>query len=154
MRVAKRILFVLLLIGVFIQFSKPVKNVQNTIPGTDIARLYSMPVTVSGALRNSCYDCHSNNTHYPWYAQIQPAAWYMTRHIKNGKKDLNFNEFGTYSNRKQQSKLRAIASAIKDGTMPISSYLMIHKDAKLTELQKTLIVQWATATKDSIATKE
>ncbi len=143
-----------MMVGVIIQFFRPVKNEQRIMPDTDIAKLYHMPVTVSGLLRNSCYDCHSNNTHYPWYAQIQPAAWYMARHIKKGKKELNFNEFGNYSNRKQQSKLRAISNSLKDGTMPLISYLWIHKDATLTEQQKKVIIQWATATKDSVAVIE
>ena len=83
--------------------------------------------------KNSCYDCHSNNTRYPWYVNIQPMGWVMARHIKKGKENLNFSEFGTYSKRKQANKLRAIATSIKDGSMPLSSYTIMHTDAKLCE---------------------
>ncbi|MDQ6763113.1 MAG: heme-binding domain-containing protein, partial [Bacteroidota bacterium] len=96
----------------------------------------------------------SNNTRYPWYVNLQPMSWIMARHISNGKKDLNFSEFGSYSLRKQQSKLKAIASQVKDGDMPISSYTIMHTDAKLSGEQKELIIDWATSTKDSLATKK
>lgn len=154
MRVAKKIFIALLIIGIIIQFVRPSKNVQFASSDADIAKVFRMPVTISGMLRNSCYDCHSNNTHYPWYSELQPAAWYMARHIKQGKKDLNFSEFGNYSVRKQQSKLRAIANAMQEGTMPINSYLWIHQNANLSKEQKSSIIQWATETKDSLAALE
>lgn len=108
---------------------------------------------IKGILRNSCYDCHSNNTNYPWYSQIQPSGWWLASHIKKGKEELNFNEFGSYSFRRQQSKLKAISNTIKDGTMPISSYTMIHKNARLSKAEQDLILNWIEETKDNLSKK-
>ncbi len=80
-------------------------------------------------------------------------GWIMANHIKNGKKDLNFSKFGSYSVRKQQSKLKAIASQVKNGEMPISSYTIMHTDAKLSKEQEELIIDWATSTKIALLQK-
>ncbi|BAO56096.1 hypothetical protein NMS_2087 [Nonlabens marinus S1-08] len=79
----------------------------------------------------SCYDCHSNNTEYPWYSRIQPTAWYLENHIQEGKDELNFNEWDTYSSRRKNSKLRSIINQIESGEMPLDSYTLIHGGARL-----------------------
>ena len=101
----KKILVGLLSGFVAIQFIQPDQNRSSDVMQTDIQRIYIVPGKVLAVLQNSCYDCHSNNTQYPWYSFIQPGAWWMASHIRKGKADLNFSEFGAYSNRKQQSKL-------------------------------------------------
>ncbi|MGV3706476.1 MAG: heme-binding domain-containing protein [Arcticibacter sp.] len=143
----------LLLLGalVLIQFIQPVRNQGGQAYPADISRIYPMPENVQGILKTSCYDCHSNNTNYPWYANIQPGAWWLASHISKGKDELNFNEFGNYSSRKKQSKLKAIASSIKDVTMPISSYTLIHRNAKLSRTEQELILDWVEKTKDSLS---
>ena len=80
-------------------------------------------------------------------------GWMMARHIKSGKENLNFSEFGSYSKRKQANKLRSIATSISEGSMPLSSYTSMHADAKLSEGNKKLITDWVTKTKDSIESK-
>ena len=80
-------------------------------------------------------------------------GWIMARHIKKGKENLNFSDFGSYSKRKQANKLRAIETSIQDGSMPLSSYTIMHTDAKLSKEQKILIIDWATKTKDSLMAK-
>jgi len=78
-------------------------------------------------------------------------GWMMARHIKNGKYNLNFSEFGSYSKRKQANKLRAIETSIKEGSMPLSSYTIMHTDAKLSAEDKKLITDWVSAAKDSLS---
>jgi hypothetical protein len=112
-----------------------------------------VPGSVEGILKTSCYDCHSNKTCYPWYANIQPMGWVLANHIKDGKDDLNFNEFGTYTKRRQLSKLKAIGSSVKEGTMPLPSYTLLHQDAILSKEEKTLVTDWATKTRDSLEAK-
>ena len=143
----------MLVVLIVIQFIQPAHNKSEQLLPTDIAKIYNVPDSVLQVLKSACYDCHSNNTNYPWYAKIQPLAWFMARHVKNGKADLNFSEFASYSVRKQKSKLQSIANTIRDGEMPISSYKLMHKNASLTQEKKTLIIGWATKTKDSISTK-
>ena len=149
----KKILLVLLIVIIAIQFIQPAGNESGQVLPTDIAKVYNIPDQVQTVLKNACYDCHSNNTNYPWYANIQPVGWILTRHIKNGKAELNFSEFGDYSSRKQRSKLNSIAKTIEDGTMPLSSYTLIHKNAILTKEEKALIIDWANTTKDSLSLK-
>ena len=81
-------------------------------------------------------------------------GWIMANHIKTGKANLNFSEFGTYSKRKQANKLRSLAETINDGSMPISSYTIMHTDAKLSEENKKLITGWVAKTKDSLSLKQ
>ena len=151
---AKRKIILGLFIGsVAIQFIQPARNVSNTTLPTDIEKIMAVPANVSGILKTSCYDCHSNNTHYPWYSFIQPGPWLMASDIKNGKVMLNFSRFGELSKRKQQSKLQGIMNQVKDGEMPISSYTLIHKNAILTPAQKVILINWVASAKDSLSLK-
>jgi hypothetical protein len=118
---------------------------------TDITNVLTVPQNVQDVLKTSCYDCHSNDTRYPWYSFIQPGAWWMAHHIEVGKKNLNFSEFGIYSKRKQQNKLRSIVNRIEDKTMPIGAYIVMHDDAKLSKDKKALIVEWVNITRDSLS---
>lgn len=75
----------------------------------------------------------------------------MASHINNGKDKLNFSDFGSYTNRRQISKLKEIANQIKDGEMPISSYKLMHKNARLSQTEKTLIMDWMNKMADSLS---
>ena len=151
MKGIKILLFFLFVIGIAIQFVQPARNINGQILLTDITKLYAVPSNVQGILKTACYDCHSNNTNYPWYSHIQPGAWLMASHINEGKAMLNFSQFGELSIRKQQSKLMDIANQVKDGEMPISSYTLIHTNAKLSVSQKQVAINWAIALKDSLS---
>lgn len=153
MKLYKKILFGLLILFIAIQFIRPAKNKSGQVLPTDIIKKVNVPDKVLNIFKNTCYDCHSNNTRYPWYINIQPMGWVMANHIKNGKEDLNLSEFGSYSKRKQANKLKAIAKSVNDGSMPLPSYTIMHTDAKLSEEDKNVIINWASNTKDSIELK-
>lgn len=144
-------LLVLLIVFAAIQFIQPVHNQDAQVVLTDITKVYPVPDKVQAILKNSCYDCHSNNTRYPWYSRIQPWGWWLASHIRKGKEELNFSEFGTYSTRRQKSKLKSIGSSIEDETMPLPSYTLIHKGAKLTKEDKALILDWVERMQDSLS---
>lgn len=92
-----------------IQFYQPALNLdRGQVYTTDFTQSYKMPVEVKTMLQTSCYDCHSNNTNYVWYDYVQPARSMVENHIKNAKQNLNFNEWGNYSNRKQERLLNSI----------------------------------------------
>ena len=150
MRWVKKILLILLIIFIAIQFIKPARNKSVQVLPTDISKAVSVPENVKTILQTSCYDCHSNNTDYPWYNYVQPAAWILGNHIRHAKRDLNFSVFGSYPIRKQQSKLKAIADQIKDGEMPLYSYTIIHNNARLSKEQKAIIIDWANNAEDSL----
>lgn len=122
-------LLLLVFVLVVIQFIQPARNQSGQILTADIARIYPVQEKIQAILKSSYYDCHSNNTRYPGYASIQPGGWWLASHIKEGKADLNFSEFGSYSKRRQKSKLRSIVNSIEDGTMPLPDYTLINRDA-------------------------
>ena len=139
------------IVVVVIQFMQPARNKSSHLLPTDFTKVYVVPINIQSVLQNACYDCHSNNTAYPWYANFQPMAWLMASHIKNGKEKLNFSNFASYTSRRQISKLKGIANQIKDDEMPISSYKMMHNNARLSKEQKDLIMGWMNKTADSLS---
>ena len=139
----------LLAILVVIQFFHPSRNQSDNI-ASDISTKYPIPDTVKALLKASCYDCHSNHTEYPWYANIQPVAWWLGHHVDEGKDELNFNEFASYRIGRQYRKLEKIATEVNEGEMPISSYTLIHGYAKLNDAQRKLVADWANSVQDSI----
>lgn len=154
MSLIKKILLAIAIVAITIQLFPPAHNKSAQEPATDISKSVIMPPNVEAVLKKACYDCHSNNTRYPWYTHLQPIGWMMASHIKDGKKELNFSEFSRYTSRRQVSKLNGIANSIKDDIMPLSSYKLMHKEAQLTAQEKELIINWALQTKDGISAKK
>lgn len=150
MKPVKKILLILLIVLIAIQFIQPARNKFRQELPTELARSVIVPENIQGILKTACYDCHSNNTNYPWYSKIQPFAWFQANHIKEGKAELNLSEFGGYSRRRQISKLSGIANSIKNETMPLSSYILLQKNARLSNADKSLLIDWAEKTKDSL----
>ena len=141
----KPVLLITLLVLVGIQFIPTDFNQSDELLPSDISVAYAVatPKEVTTILQTSCYDCHSNNTVYPWYNKVQPVAWLLNNHIEEGKDELNFSEFTSYSTRRQKSKLKSIISQIEDEEMPLTSYTLIHSDAILTENDKKSLINWA-----------
>ena len=152
-RWGKIILWVLVLTFVTIQFFQPDKNNTSIDKSQSIAVITPISDTVNALLQSACYDCHSNNTRYPWYTNIQPVGWWLRHHINEGKQHLNFDEFVSYSTEKQQDKLEEIVKSQQDGWMPLDSYTWIHKDAKLTDGQRQQIIAWAKEVEKSVSNK-
>ena len=149
----KKALIAICIALIAIQFIHPAANKSDQLLATDISKTINIPDSVQAILKSACYDCHSNNTVYPWYSNFQPMAWFMAGHIKEAKEKLNFNEFGSYSPRRQVSKLDGIANSIKDDIMPLSSYKLMHKSANLSANEKALLINWAQQSKDSLSAK-
>lgn len=142
MKALKIIAVVLLVVFVGIQFIPANRNQSEKIPPTDFMMVNNVPREVKSILMISCYDCHSNNTQYPWYNKVQPISWYLEGHIKDGKEELNFSDFGSYSDRMQKAKMRSIISQVEDGKMPLPTYTFLHPEAELTAEEKQLLVSW------------
>lgn len=154
MRLILKILLAIVILFIAIQFIPSTQNNDGQESTSDISKTVIVPSKVHSVLKNACYDCHSNNTDYPWYSKIQPVRLMMDRHVKEGKEELNFSEFGSYSTRSQISKLKGLANSIKDNIMPLSSYKLMHKNANLSDEEKNLIINWALQTSDSLSTKK
>jgi hypothetical protein len=153
MSLIKKLVIVISITFITIQIVQPARNKSDQILTTDISNILSIPDSVQFVLTNVCFDCHSNNTTYLWYSNIQPMGWLMAKHIKQGKEELNFSEFGSYSLRRQLSKLNGIANSIKDDIMPLSIYKLMHKNANLSANEKALLINWARQSKDSLSAK-
>lgn len=149
----RRFLIVLFIVLVVIQFIRPAKNISNNLLASDISHMYHVPQDVATILKKSCTDCHSNNTIYPWYAQIQPVGWWLNNHIREGKRELNLSEFGAYSIARQYKKSDDIADEVHKGEMPLSSYTLIHRKSKLTDNEKQRLISWCEAIRDTIKSK-
>jgi hypothetical protein len=149
----KKILWALLIIIVVIQFIRPEKNKAATISANDISRHYAVPENVEKILSRACNDCHSNNTLYPWYSNIQPVGWWLANHVKDGKNQLNFSEFASYEPKGQHHKLEEVIEEVKENHMPLDSYLWIHDEAKLSHSDKETLLVWASILAEQIAAK-
>jgi len=107
----------------------------------------AVPPDVKLILGKSCNDCHTNKTIYPWYAYIQPAGWFLKSHIDDGKRHLNFSVFATYDAKKRAKKLEEICEQVTSAEMPLPSYTWIHRDAVLTESERTAVCDWTKTVK-------
>lgn len=125
-----------------IQFIPVERNVSTVPAGQSFQKTEKVPANVAAILKVSCYDCHSNNTRYPWYSELQPGAWFMARHIKKGKEELNFDEFNNYSKRRKKAKIKSIISQIEKDEMPLPSYLWMHNDAGLSPAGKEQLLKF------------
>ena len=147
----KKILLGLAVLFVAAQFVRPAKNISSGAAPADIGTKFAVPPNVKSLLQRACYDCHSNQTHYPWYADIQPVGWWLASHVKDGKEHLNFSEFGTYTVKRTVSKLGQISDEVSQQSMPLPSYTWAHPEARLTAAEMKLITDWADNLHDEIA---
>ena len=140
----KKIIFALIAIFIIIQFIRPEKNISGNETFA-IQTKYNIPNDVENIFQSSCYDCHSNTTEYPWYSNVQPAAWFLADHVKDGKKHLNFSEFTNMPLFVQNHKLEETKEMVEEKEMPLPSYTYfgLHPEANLTDAQRQKIIDWA-----------
>ena len=143
----------LVAVFVLIQFIRPEKNISTQPSEHGITQAFDVPDSVQTILHRSCYDCHSNNTVYPWYSNVEPVGWWLNSHIQGGKRHVNFDEYATYRPVRQFVRFRNIIEQLKSDEMPLPSYLLIHRYAILTPQEKSLLIHWSTAMMDSMRVK-
>ncbi len=150
MKLLKRFGIVILVILVGLQFLPTRINQSTVVPPTDFMKTYKVPADIERILSVSCYNCHSNNTSYPWYSEVQPIGLLLESHINKGKGELNFSEFGDYSTRKQKSKIKSMINQVEKDEMPLASYTFIHRDARLSQDSKKVLVSYLKSIRDSL----
>lgn len=153
MKWVKKILIVLLVVLVVIQFFKPKENKASGVQVNDIATVYPVSDDVNKIFKKACNDCHSNNTVYPWYSKIQPVAWWLNEHVEDGKNEFNMNEFATFKLRKQYRRIGQVAELVKKEEMPLKAYTLVHRDAVLTDAEKETLYNWSKLIQDSMKAK-
>ena len=148
----KPFLLVLAVVVLGIQFIRPEKNISLDPSGPDdLTVMYPPAPGVQTVLEQACFDCHSNNTRYPWYAEIQPVSWWLADHIEEGRSHFNFSAFGSYTTKKQRHKLEELMDEVRDKAMPLTSYKLVHGDARLTDAQIKAVTAWAESVHDQLA---
>ena len=135
------IVILVILFGL-IQFFQPEKNT-GTIGADHLFNQVAVPSEIQDILKNSCADCHSNQTRYLWYDNIAPASWLVSNHVKDGKKHLNISEWGKASEIDKVTFLDNIVTEVEEGRMPMKSYTLLHREARLNDKQKADLIAWA-----------
>jgi hypothetical protein len=152
--IIRKILILLLIALIAIQFVRPQRNNGQAAANTDIMHYVHVPDTVLHLLQRSCYDCHSNHTGYPWYANINPVGLWLRSHINEGKRAINFSDLSSFSQRKLDHRLGDIAEQVVKKEMPLSSYTLIHTYARLDSGQIQLIKAWTDTARKELALKK
>ena len=143
------VLLTLLAALLLMQLYRPARN-QSNDQTYHVSTKYPMPAEVEAILKPACYDCHSNYTNYPWYANVQPVASWLAGHVNEGRKHLNFSEWTKRRAAVQNHKFEEIIESQETKWMPLDSYTWTHYDAKLTNQQRETIKAWAKANMDSL----
>jgi len=128
------------------QAFNPARTNPPVIPGGDITATNPPPPEVTALLHKACYDCHSQETTWPWYAHISPVSWLVADDVYEGRKHLNFSQWPHSDPGHAARKLDHISEALDDKDMPPAKYTLIHGNARLTEVQRQLLITWADAT--------
>lgn len=138
----KKVIIFLLVVFVFIQVFRIDKTNPPVNKDLDFFTIKETPRHTAEIIRNSCYDCHSNESNYPWYSNVAPASWMVKSHIDEGRKHLNFSTFATYQVSQQLDKLEGAVKLVQDGDMPLESYLLGHQNSRLTDDQKAELIDY------------
>lgn len=151
MKWVKRALVALAILFVVAQVIRP----SMTNPPVDESRTLQAKAQISpevySILERSCKDCHSNKTEWPWYSQVAPVSWYLSNHVKDGRRQLNISDWASYDTRRARSKLDEICEQVKEGEMPLKSYLLIHLRAKLSDADRAAICNWTAQERDRLS---
>ena len=146
----KKILLVIVLVLIGIQFI----TIDKTNPPVDMTKdfiaITNPPTDLGIVIKSACYDCHSNNTKYPWYSDVAPVSWLIKEHIDNGRNHLNFSIWPDYKENKKAGKIDECLDMIRSGEMPMKGYVMLHEEAEITHEKKMQLISWLTELQDSL----
>ena len=138
----RNILLGLLVVFVLIQLIRIDKVNPSSDAGQAFMTIEKPPTAVANILKNTCYDCHSHSTTYPWYTNLAPVSWMIRSHIKGGRQHLNFSTWGAYDTKKRQHKLEEIAEEVAEKKMPMKSYTWLHSEAKISAADRQVLIDW------------
>lgn len=143
----KKVLLSIVVVFILIQIIRPTKNdSRNNI--NHISTVIDVPFEVENILKNSCNDCHSNFTNYPWYSEIAPVSWYLASHVNDGKEHLNFSEWKTYNKFQKEHILNDFEEVLASHEMPLKSYLILHEEAEMSKEQYETLLAWVKTIKE------
>jgi hypothetical protein len=132
-------------VALLIQVIRPPRENPPTDPTATIAAHVAIPPATDAILHRACYDCHSNDTRWPWYSGVAPISWFVIGHVNDGREALNFENWSAHRSRNPVPPLNRVCSEVKSGGMPLSTYLWMHADAQLSADDKTVLCDWIDA---------
>ena len=124
------------------------KTPGDTSPENDFLVIEQAPEEVAELMKAACYDCHSNSTDYPWYSDVAPVSWWLKRHVSKGTSKLNYSQWNDYNEVTREHKMEESAAFVGKGWMPIGPYKLTHPEARLTDEQRQMLVDWLNPTVD------
>ncbi len=142
----RTLMFTLGLLGILFlgaQFFQPDRTNPPFEESLTISTHLSVSPEIDSVLRRACYDCHSNETRWPWYSYVAPSSWLVARDVEQARRHLNFSEWGKYRKTKAMSTLESICDEVTARTMPLSQYALIHPGAQLTQEEIDLLCKWS-----------
>ena len=132
----RNILMIIVAILVIIQFVPVNRENPPLDPAKDFIAVSGIDAQSATLLKSACYDCHSNESKYPWYSYVAPVSFLVANHIEEGREELNFSEWADYTAKKKDHKLEEIGEALTEGWMPLKDYKLMHAEARLTDAQR------------------
>jgi hypothetical protein len=139
----------ILIIFIGIQFIQPERTNPPVDQSKTIFATLDVPSNVRAILERSCFDCHSNNTKWPWYSHVAPTSWLVASDVKAGRSHINFSTWADYDETRQISKLDMISQMVTDDKMPLKTYRLMHPKSVLTKAEVDLLSDWAQKAEDS-----
>lgn len=153
----RKILKLVLLAGavvfVILQFFGPARTNPTADQSLAMESHLQISPNVKKILDRSCVDCHSNNTRWPWYSRVAPVSWFVIDHVDEGRRELNFSQWGSYDKRQQRGQLDDMCELAGNGSMPLSSYTPLHPGSKLTTEDVKVLCDWANAERERLAAR-
>jgi len=148
-----RLFLIIVAIILLIQLYRPARTNPPSDPAKSIFVTPQIPVDVAKSLNHSCSDCHTNNTKWPKYSYIAPVSWLVVDDVNEGRRHVNFSDWGSFSAERQQEKLTDICNEVKDGGMPLRQYTWMHSGTALNQQQRDAICAWTKSEQQRIAAR-
>jgi hypothetical protein len=131
-----------IVVAVGIQFVRPARTNPVTIPERTLAARAGVSVEAAAILDRACRDCHSNDTRWPWYSNVAPISWFVIDHVNHGRSHLNYSDWAQYSPDDARQLLKNMCAFAKKDTMPLPSYLRMHREARLIDADVAALCDW------------
>lgn len=141
-RVRSSVIVVLLLVPVAIQFIRPARTNPATVETHTLKAMVPVTADAAGVLERACRDCHSHDTRWPWYSNVAPVSWFVIDHVNHGRRHFNYSDWAQYDDKEAARLLKNACAMTRKDEMPLSSYLTLHRDARLSDADVAALCDW------------
>ena len=137
-----KIIKILLVVFIAMQAFRIDKTNPQAAKELDFISINKPSKDITQLLKASCYDCHSNESKYPWYSNVAPVSWFLKHHIDEAREEVNFSEWGSFSEKRKAKKMEEIIEEVEEGEMPMTPYVMMHSEAKMSKAQRETFIKY------------